>query len=79
MNSPIPILHEIANGLVYIVQTNIIGLGQLDLPVMLRVIPLQPVDMTILNKHVKGKYSQTCLKQAAKGNTKIACLRQVFA
>ena len=24
-------------------------------------------------------YSQTCLKQAAKGNTKIACLRQVLA
>ena len=24
-------------------------------------------------------YSPTCLKQAAKGNTKIACLRQVLA
>ena len=55
MNNSIPILHDIANGLVYIVQTNIIGLGQLDLPVMLRVILLQPVDMKILNKHVKGK------------------------
>ena len=57
MNNSIPILHDIANGVVYIVQTNIIGLGQLDLPVMLRVIPLQPVDtcMKILNKHVKGK------------------------
>ena len=43
-----PILHDIANGMRYIVQTNIIGLGQLDLPVMLRVIPLQPVDMKIL-------------------------------
>ena len=55
MNHSIPILHDTANGVVYIVQTNIIGLGQLDLPVMLRVIPLQPVDMKILYKHVKGK------------------------
>ena len=55
MNHSIPILHDIANGVVYIVQTNIIGLGQLDLPVMLRVIPLQPVDMKILYKHAKGK------------------------
>ena len=44
MNNSIPILHDIANGMDYIVQTKIIGLGQLDLPVMLRVIPLQPVD-----------------------------------
>ena len=63
MNNSIPILHDTVNGAVYIVQTNIIGLGQLDLPVMLRVIPpvmlrvipLQPVDMKILYKHVKGK------------------------
>ena len=55
MNDSIPILNDTANGMVYIVLTNIIGLGQLDLPVMLRVIPLQPVDMKILNKHVKGK------------------------
>ena len=55
MNHSIPILHDIANDVVYIVQTNIIGLGQLDLPVMLHVIPLQPVDMKILYKHVKGK------------------------
>ena len=54
MNNSIPILHDTVNGVVYIVQTNI-GLGQLDLPVMLRVIPLQPVDMKILYKHVKGK------------------------
>ena len=27
----------------------------------------------------RSDYSQTCLKQAAKGNTKIACLRQVLA
>ena len=26
-----------------------------DVPVLLRVIPLQLVDMKILNKHVKGK------------------------
>ena len=55
MNNSIPILHDIVNGMLNIVQTNIIGLGQLDLPVMLRVIPLQPVDMKILYKHVKGK------------------------
>ena len=55
MNNSIPILHDSANGMLYIVQTNIIELGQLDLPVMLRVIPLQPVDMKILYKHVKGK------------------------
>ena len=55
MNNPIPILHDIVNGVVYIVLAHITGLGQLDLPVMLRVIPLQPVDMKILNKHVKGK------------------------
>ena len=55
MNNSIPILHETANGVVYIVQTNIIGLGQLYLPVMLRVVPLQPEDMKILNKLVKGK------------------------
>ena len=55
MNNSIPILHDSANGVVHIIQTNMIGLGQLDLPVMLRVIPLQPVDMKILNKHVKGK------------------------
>ena len=55
MNNSIPILHDLANGMRYIVQTNIIGLGQLDLLVMLCVIPLQPVDMRILNKHVKGK------------------------
>ena len=55
VNNSIPILHDSVNGVIYIVQTNIIGLGQLDLPVMLRVIPLQPVDMKILYKHVKGK------------------------
>ena len=55
MNNSIPILHDLANGMLYKVQTNIIGLGQLDLPVILRVIPLQPIDMKILNKHVKGK------------------------
>ena len=55
VNHSIPILHDIANGVVYIVQTTIIGLGQLDLPVMLHVILLQPVDMKILYKHVKGK------------------------
>ena len=55
MNNSIPILHDTVNGVVYIFLTNIIGLGQLDLPVMLRVIPLQPVDMKILYKHVKGK------------------------
>ena len=27
----------------------------------------------------RSKYSQTCLKQAAKGQGKIACLRQVLA
>ena len=37
MNNSIPILHDTVNGMLYIVQTNIIGLGQLDLPVMLRV------------------------------------------
>ena len=55
MNKSIPILHDSVNGVVYIVKMNIIGLGQLDLPVMLRVIPLQPLDMKILYKHVKGK------------------------
>ena len=55
MNNSIPILHDLSNGMLCIVQTNIIGLGQLDLPVMLRVLPLQPVNMKILNKHVKGK------------------------
>ena len=55
MNNSIPILHDTANGVVYIVQTNIIGLGQLNLPVMLCVILLEPVDMKILYKHVKGK------------------------
>ena len=63
MNNSIPILHDTVNGVVYIVQTNIIGLGQLDLPVMLRVILLQPVDMKILYKHVKGKSGSTSLKQ----------------
>ena len=28
---------------------------------------------------MKAIYSPTCLEQAAKGNTKIACLRQVLA
>ena len=76
MNNSIPILHDIANGVVYIVQTNIIGLGQLDLPGMLRVKPLQPVNIKILNKHVKviinghskgaclGKSGSTSLKQS---------------
>ena len=78
MNHSIPILHDIANGVVYIVQTNFIELCQLDLPVMLRVIPLQPVDMKILYKQVKevvsdhnghskgaylGKSGYTSLKQ----------------
>ena len=55
MNNSIPILHDTVNDVVYIVKTNIIRLGQLDLPVMLRVTPLQPIDMKILYKHVKGK------------------------
>ena len=33
----------------------------------------------IYNHNIINMYSQTCLKQAAKGNTKIACLRQVLA
>ena len=35
-----------------------------------------PAHFKFLPLSIQGHYSPTCLKQAAKGNTKIACLRQ---
>ena len=40
--------------------------------------PIVTCDISIYNAW-SINYSPTCLKQAAKGNTKIACLRQVLA